>query len=139
MELLRYRPPATMVFFLLFKTLTQKKVPHIANENTILGNSYPIEKGNIILPSIWSAHMDDFENGDQFDPERIISPEKFITFGVGPHKCLGLNYAINHLMLFTSILIKNYKWKRVMTKDCDNIIFLPTIFPKHCEIFLEKK
>jgi sterol 22-desaturase len=53
-----------------------------------------------------------FSDADVFDPDRF-SPERqedlkfqryFLTFGCGPHSCVGREYAINHLTVFLAIL-----------------------------------
>jgi cytochrome P450 family 710 subfamily A protein len=123
-EILRFRPPATMV-------------PHIAIKDTKIKN-YDIKKGTVILPSIWAAHIDGYPEPEKFDPERFhpdrerdaTAQKNFLAFGYGPHRCIGIQYALNHLILFTSELTRYYEWKRTKTEGGDEIIFLPTIFPK---------
>jgi cytochrome P450 family 710 subfamily A protein len=124
-EVLRYRPPATMV-------------PHIAVNDTKIKN-YEIKKGTVILPSIWAAHIDDYAEPDKFDPERFHpdreqrdpkTQKSFLAFGYGPHRCIGMQYALNHIVLFASELVRHYEWKRLPTPNGDDIIFLPTIFPR---------
>lgn len=123
-EVLRYRPPATMV-------------PHIAVNDAQVGE-YEIKKGTVILPSIWSAHLDDFPEPEKFDPERFNNEREkdpktvksFLAFGYGPHRCIGMQYALNHLICFASELARSYDWKRKETPNGDDIVFLPTIFPK---------
>eukprot|EP01114_Cavostelium_apophysatum_P019171 TRINITY_DN6099_c0_g1_i2.p1 TRINITY_DN6099_c0_g1~~TRINITY_DN6099_c0_g1_i2.p1 ORF type:complete len:490 (-),score=85.59 TRINITY_DN6099_c0_g1_i2:61-1530(-) len=132
MELLRYRPPATMV-------------PHMANVDTQI-DGHNIKKGTVILPSIWESHLDSYENPEVFDPERFNpqnedrNGKKFMAFGAGPHRCIGMTYAINHLITFMSVIVRNYDWKREHTKGGDEIIFMPTIFPKDgCIISMQER
>ena len=56
--------------------------------------------------------MQGWTSPDKFDPDRF-SPERaedqrfaknFLTFGYGPHYCVGKEYAINHLTAFLAIL-----------------------------------
>jgi len=124
-EILRYRPPATMV-------------PHIAIRDTKI-QQYDIKKGTVILPSIWAAHIHGYPDPETFDPERFhpdreqrdpTAQKNFLAFGYGPHRCIGMQYALNHLILFASELVRTYDWKRTKTPGGDDIIFLPTIFPK---------
>jgi cytochrome P450 family 710 subfamily A protein len=71
-------------------------VPHIAVNDAQVGE-YEIKKGTVILPSIWSAHIDDFPEAEKFDPERFSSQREkdpktvksFLAFGY------GLNFANN--------------------------------------------
>jgi len=133
-EVLRFRPPATMV-------------PHIAVKDTQIDN-YEIKKGTVILPSIWAAHIEDFAESQKFDPERFNSDREqrdpaaqksFLAFGYGPHRCIGMQYALNHIILFASELTRHYEWTRKVTPGGDDIIFLPTIFPKDGAIIRMKK
>lgn len=132
MELLRLRPAATMV-------------PHMNNVDIpIAYNSkvYTVPKGTIILPSLWAAHKNpnNFPEPDKFIPERFAdsrrdsSLENFMAFGYGPHACLGKEYAINHLTLFISVILRNYGWTRIPidhTKQYDDRYLLaPTCGPK---------
>jgi len=131
-EVLRFRPPATMV-------------PHVAIKDTQLDYNYTIKKGSIVLPSIWcsSFEKDGFIDAQKFDPDRF-NPERqehvkyakfYLAFGIGPHACMGREYANNHLICFTAIAARTMDWKRRRTPHSDEIVFGPTIFPAdHCII-----
>ncbi len=53
-----------------------------------------------------SAPPQGFQDADRFDPDRfseerkedIVHGRNFLTFGFGPHGCVGREYAINHLV-----------------------------------------
>eukprot|EP01137_Pigoraptor_chileana_P000711 Opistho-2@37321 len=123
-EILRFRPPATMV-------------PHIAVKDCPISNDYSVPEGTIVLPSIWASHFQNFTDAQKFDPERF-SPERredvtyaknFLAFGAGPHMCLGREYAMNHIMAFVGLWATKIDAKRIRSPGCDDIIFLPTIYP----------
>ncbi|CAF1264122.1 unnamed protein product [Didymodactylos carnosus] len=122
-EILRLRPPATIV-------------PHMTNVSYKINSEYTIPAGTIVVPSIWSSNRHGFSNPDLFDPERFNSErnehslfeKQFLTFGCGPHACIGQRYAQNHIMLFLSIL-SDYQFERQNTSNKDEIIYLPTIYP----------
>jgi len=123
-EILRYRPPATMV-------------PHKTLQDTKLTDDYTVPKGSIVLPSIWCASHEGYTNPESFDPERFSADrdeqskfgKHFMVFGHGPHMCIGRHYAMNHLIAFTALVVKKANWERIRTAQSDDIIFLPTIFP----------
>lgn len=78
-ETLRYEPPVTLI-------------PRIATEDfEFHGNA--IRKGHIVQLSIASANRDaaHFPDGDRFDISR--SPGRHLSFGYGPHGCLGASLA----------------------------------------------
>ena len=57
----------------------------------------------------FSAPSQGFPDADRFDPDRfneerkedIVHGRNFLTFGFGPHYCVGREYAINHLVRVT--------------------------------------
>eukprot|EP00884_Botryococcus_braunii_P000980 jgi/Botrbrau1/10883/Bobra.0025s0060.1 len=127
-EVLRYRPPAPMV-------------PQVAQADFELGQGVVAPKGSLIMPSIVAATMQGFQDADVFDPDRF-SPQRqedktfhrnFLTFGCGPHSCVGREYAINHLTVFLALISTSCSWSRRMTEnsmdDSKNWLYLPTIYP----------
>lgn len=88
-----------------------------------------------------------FTNPDSFDPDRF-SPERkedityqrnFLTFGCGPHYCVGREYAINHLTVFLAILSTSCEWTRRRTDKSDTWLYLPTIYPADSFITLKSQ
>lgn len=62
--------------------------PRIATRDTEVGGTF-IEKGMIVRPSIMSANYDPnvFPDPLRFDIHR--KPKRILTFGAGPHHCIG--------------------------------------------------
>jgi cytochrome P450 family 710 subfamily A protein len=124
LEVLRFRPPPVMV-------------PQIASRQVSLPGGHVVPKGALVVPSLWSACMQGFPSPERFDPDRMLPPRQedqtyrkhFLTFGCGPHMCVGRNYAINHLMCYLAVLSTTVDWTRVRTAHSDEIIYLPTIYP----------
>lgn len=122
-ELLRLRPPATIV-------------PHITKEPFQLDANYTAPAGTLVVPSIWSSNRVGFPDPEAFDPDRFGEERKehlkfekqFLTFGAGPHSCMGQRYAMNHIMLFMSLL-SDYEIERKQTPNIDDTVYLPTIYP----------
>jgi cytochrome P450 family 710 subfamily A protein len=134
-EVVRYRPPATLV-------------PHIAIQTFPLTESYSIPKGTIVFPSVFESSFQGFTEPDRFDPDRFSKERKedeefkrnFLAFGVGPHQCVGQRYALNQLVLFISIFTSLIDFKRDRTDGCDETAYVPTICPKDdCKVFLSKR
>ncbi|XP_061374347.1 cytochrome P450 710A1-like [Gastrolobium bilobum] len=134
-EVLRYRPPATLV-------------PHIAAERFPLTESYTIPKGAIVFPSVFESSFQGFNEPDRFDPGRFLEERQedqifkrnFLSFGAGPHQCVGQRYALNHLVLFIAMFATLIDFKRDRTDGCDEITYVPTICPKDdCTVFLSKR
>ncbi|KAK4526335.1 hypothetical protein GAYE_SCF23G4249 [Galdieria yellowstonensis] len=126
-EILRYRPPAVMV-------------PQNAMGDVPLTDNVTVPKGSFVMPSIWSCCMQGFPEAYKFDPDRM-SPERqedikyrqnFLTFGIGPHVCVGREYAINNLIAFLALVSTECQFERYRTKKSDDIIYLPTIYPADC-------
>jgi cytochrome P450 family 710 subfamily A protein len=134
-EVIRYRPPATLV-------------PHIAAENFPLTENYTIPKGAIVFPSAFESSFQGFTEPDRFDPDRFseerqedqIFKRNFLAFGAGPHQCVGQRYALNHLVLFIAMFTSLIDFKRDRMDGCDEIFYVPTICPKDdCRVFLSKR
>ncbi|PRW58849.1 cytochrome P450 [Chlorella sorokiniana] len=123
-EILRYRAPAPMV-------------PQLAYCDYPLSEEYAIPKGTLVFPSINAANMQGFPEPTKFDPDRmgperkedIVYAKNFLTFGYGPHYCVGKEYAINQLVLFLSIVSLECEWERKRTPQSDDLKYLPTIYP----------
>jgi cytochrome P450 len=74
-EILRFDGPVQMLF------------RHTTCDTALGGVDIP--KGSLILPLLGSANHDErrFPNAEQFDPHR--NPKEIMSFGQGPHFCLG--------------------------------------------------
>lgn len=123
-EALRFRPAAPMV-------------PQTAQADFQLTDNYVAPKGAMIVPSVWAACHQGYENPLKFDPDRF-GPERkedikfagnFLVFGHGPHYCVGREYATNHLMCFLARLALTVEYSRVRSKVSDEIKYLPTLYP----------
>ncbi|KAL3155714.1 hypothetical protein ABBQ32_012735 [Trebouxia sp. C0010 RCD-2024] len=87
-----------------------------------------------------------FSNPSVFDPDRF-SPERkedikyqknFLTFGHGPHYCVGKDYAVNQIICYLANLSTSCEWTRRKTKsDEADWLYLPTIYPADALITLK--
>jgi len=124
-EILRVRPPATIVPYVAVK---EYKMPE---------QNYTAPPGTVIIPSVWSSNRTGFEQPELFDPDRFDNvrqehkkyEKNFLTFGAGPHYCLGQRYAMNNIMAFISIFVQECDFVRQETPDMHKLIYMPTIYP----------
>ncbi|OOF99026.1 hypothetical protein ASPCADRAFT_204691 [Aspergillus carbonarius ITEM 5010] len=136
-ELLRYRPPVTMV-------------PYMAKKPFPITDSYTVPKGAMVIPTTWLALRDSdvYENPDEFDPERYYTGDaeekgakNFLVFGTGPHVCIGQHYAQLNLVLLIGMASLLLDWKHHATPLSEEIKVFATIFPMDdCPLtFTERK
>ena len=73
-----------------------------------------------------SRQAQGYKDAHKFDPERFNEERKediscnkhFLTFGLGPHGCVGREYAINHLVAFLAILSTSAGAQRCVSLPC---------------------
>eukprot|EP00850_Spirogloea_muscicola_P010270 SM000060S19602 [mRNA] locus=s60:68498:71851:- [translate_table: standard] len=124
-EVLRFRPPATMV-------------PHVAAVPFPLTDKYTVPKGTIVFPSLLEASFQGFAEPHRFDPDRfsagrredVAHKRSWLLFGAGPHQCLGQRYAMNHIKLFIALLCTSLDWRREPSPNRDELAYVPTIIPR---------
>jgi methyl farnesoate epoxidase/farnesoate epoxidase len=89
-------------------------IAHRAME-TAKFKSYIIPENTIVIPNLYSVHMDEKYWGDpfKFRPERfldstdnLILHENFMVFGFGKRRCVGENLAKSSLILFFSTFLR---------------------------------
>lgn len=60
-------------------------------------------------------YLQGFTDPEKFDPDRFSEARRedvafgrnFLTFGFGPHACVGREYAINHLVCLRGSLVRS--------------------------------
>lgn len=127
LEQLRYMPAAPMV-------------PMLAHAPFKLNDEVTVPKGTMLIPSLVACCREGFPQPERYDPDRmgderqehVKFSRQYIPFGVGPHRCVGYNYAIGHLTAYLAIIATDSTWERTRTKDSDRILYLPTLYPYDC-------
>ncbi|KAJ4300461.1 RNA polymerase C-22 sterol desaturase [Collariella sp. IMI 366227] len=124
-ELLRYRPPVLMV-------------PYVVKKPFPITETYTAPKGSMVIPTTYMALRDPdvYERPDEFDPERYYTGDaeakgakNYLVFGVGPHYCLGQQYAQLNLALMIGKASLLLDWTHHATPKSEEIKVFATIFP----------
>ncbi|EGT31699.1 hypothetical protein CAEBREN_11806 [Caenorhabditis brenneri] len=107
------------------------------NDIIIRGQFYP--KGAVVKAQPYTLHRleSNWENPDEFDPERFLNTEdptkdglKWIPFGVGPRYCVGMRFAEMEFKTTIAKLIEMFQLsipdgEADMVPECNGIIIRP--------------
>ena len=71
---------------------------------------------NLTVVGVWCSCMQGFSDPSKFDPDRFNTERKedikyqknFLTFGHGPHYCVGKDYAVNQIICYLANLSTRY-------------------------------
>ena len=90
--------------------------PRVATIDTSVGGT-PIRKGMIVRPSPQAANYDPavFADPLRFDIRR--KPKMIMTFGAGPHRCIGSHLAHTTLSLAVRMLMTRFPQARLADPD----------------------
>ena len=123
-EILRFQPPVPMW-------------AHVSAKDNHLEDGLVIPKGTYVFSSITSACREGFSDPEKFDPDRfglerqehVKYGKNYLVFGAGPHMCAGREYAVNHIIVFLSVLSTSCTWKRRRTPKSNEVEYLPSAYP----------
>lgn len=111
-ESMRVKPPVTMVPY------TCTKAFNITPDYTVPANS-------MLIPSIYPSLHDPsvYPEPEELKPERWLDPEglansnprQYLVFGSGPHRCIGLEYAMMNIAICISNAVMLMDWKHEVT------------------------
>lgn len=130
-ESLRLVPPVIMV-------------PYKTKKAFKISEDYTVPKNTMVIPSFWDSTHDAevYPEPDRFLPERWLpkedgeipladkSPQNYLVWGSGPHKCIGVQYASMHLAAVIGSASVLMNWEHEITPDSDKTQVLCTLFPK---------
>ncbi|KAI0793308.1 cytochrome P450 [Abortiporus biennis] len=125
-ETLRVKPPVTMVPY-----KTTKAFP--------ISEDYTVPSGSMVIPSFYNALHDPevYPEPDELKPERWLdanspantNPRNYLVFGSGPHKCIGLEYAMSNIGLVIADAAMLMDWEHEVTPESDKVQIIATLFP----------
>lgn len=117
-ESLRVKPPVTMVPY-----KTTKAFP--------IAQDYTVPAGSMVIPSFYNSLHDPevFPEPDKLLPERWLdqqssanqNPRNYLVFGAGPHKCIGLEYAMMNIALVLADAVALLEWEHVRTEKSEQV------------------
>ena len=92
-------------------------LPRISDRPVQIG-SYPIPPNTPMMLNITAAHHNEviWNEPSAFDPRRFLGEakqelENWVTFGIGPRKCLARNFSMYEQRVLVSMLARKYRWK----------------------------
>lgn len=117
-ESMRVKPPVTMV-------------PYKATKAFPISENYTVPAGSMVIPSFYNSLHDPevFPQPDELLPERWLdpngsanqNPKNYLVFGSGPHKCIGLEYAMMNIALVLADAVMLMDWEHVRTEKSDKV------------------
>ncbi|KAI1786315.1 cytochrome P450 sterol C22-desaturase [Ganoderma leucocontextum] len=126
-ESMRVKPPVTMV-------------PYKATKAFPISENYTVPAGSMVIPSFYNSLHDPevFPQPDELIPERWLdpngsanqNPKNYLVFGSGPHKCIGLEYAMMNIALVLADAVMLMDWEHVLTDKSDKVQIIATLFPQ---------
>ena len=79
-----------------------------------------VKKGTPVFVPVYSVHRNPktWPQPEKFDPMRFSAeakqsrdPYNFLPFGVGPHQCIGMRFAIMEMKLALCRILKKYRFE----------------------------
>ncbi|KAI0757401.1 cytochrome P450 sterol C22-desaturase [Daedaleopsis nitida] len=126
-ESMRVKPPVTMVPY-----KTTKAFP--------ISDDYTVPANSMVIPSFYNSLHDPeiYPEPDTLLPERWLDPESsanknpknYLVFGAGPHKCIGLEYAMMNIALVLADACALMEWEHIRTEKSNEVEIIATLFPK---------
>ncbi len=97
-------------------TPSNATLPRISDVPIEIG-PYVVPPGTSMILNMCAAHHNQsvWDEPDRFDPERFLDEAKgeaanWVTFGIGPRKCLARVFSIFEQRVLVSMLVREYRW-----------------------------
>ncbi|ODM89526.1 Cytochrome P450 3A40 [Orchesella cincta] len=96
------------------------RVERVCNKDWHHESGLVVPKNMVIQVPIHAIHYNEeyFPQPHKFQPERFLAENKdklnsaaFLTFGTGPHNCIGMRFAKEELSLTMATILKDFKFR----------------------------
>ena len=108
-----------------------RQVPYKTTKAFPIDSSYTVPVNSMLIPSFYNSLHDPevFPEPDQFLPERWLdpnssanqNPRNYLVFGSGPHKCIGLEYAMMNMGIVLADAAVLMDFEHVLTEKSDKV------------------
>ncbi|GMR58319.1 hypothetical protein PMAYCL1PPCAC_28514, partial [Pristionchus mayeri] len=112
--------------------------------DTVVGG-VSIERGTYVQPDVYSIHFNEEiwgRDAKEFKPQRWLCPSfpphSFLSFGLGPRRCIGYKLAMMEIKMAIVLLLKEFRIRRT-TETEEELSFLgsTTFSPASVTVLLE--
>ncbi|KAE9409330.1 cytochrome P450 sterol C22-desaturase [Gymnopus androsaceus JB14] len=109
-ESMRVKPPVTMVPY-----KTTKAFP--------ISEDYTVPANSMVIPSFYNS---------LHDPNSAnMNPKNYLVWGSGPHRCIGLEYAMMNMALVLATAAVMFDWEHEITPKVMRLsAIIATLFPR---------
>ncbi len=102
---------------------------------------YGIPKGSSVLvsPYVLHRHPDHWKDPERFDPARFLGnaePAAYLPFGLGPHTCLGMHFAMTEAVVLLAVLVSRFRLSTLSSEPVQPIAGLTLRMPPGTHIHL---
>ena len=94
-------------------------------------NDYIVPANSMVIPSFYNSLHDAsvFPDPDTLIPERWLDPDSsananpknYLVFGAGPHRCIGVEYAMMNMALVLANASVLMNWEHEITPESDKV------------------
>jgi C-22 sterol desaturase len=109
----------------MHRTDTRPQVPYKATKAFPISETYTVPAGSMLIPSFFNSLHDPavYPEPESFLPERWLdptslansNPKSYMVWGAGPHRCIGLEYAMMNIALVLGIAATMFDWEHEVT------------------------
>lgn len=96
------------------------RIERVCQKDWAAPTGLKVKKGTTIQVSAYAVHYDEknFPEPNEWRPERFlpenkdkINPYAFLSFGQGPHNCIGMRFAKEEIQLTVASILKEFRFE----------------------------